>query len=86
MITWAEKYFSDRGNTWTHVDEIHLWLEQLPGEVKHFSMIPLGTLVVAVAGYEPLDKKAYVEYLMPELVETRTDDDDLAFEREIASD
>ena len=52
MITWVEKYFSDRNENRTNVDEIHLWLEQLPGEVKHFSMIPLGTLVVVVAGYE----------------------------------
>ena len=72
MITWVEKYFSDRGNTWTHVDEIHLWLEQLPGEVKHFSMIPLGTLVVVVAGYKPHKKEAYIEHVMPKFTVNTT--------------
>ena len=53
MITWVQKRFSDRQELWTPTSEIDLWLHNLPGEVKHFSMIPLGTLVVAVAGYEP---------------------------------
>ena len=63
MITWVQKRFSDRTDSYTETAEIDLWLHNLPGEVKHFSMIPLGTLVLAVAGYEPRPED--IVYLPP---------------------
>jgi len=52
MITWVQKRFKDRAPTYTATDEIDLWLHNLPGEVKHFSMVPMGSLLLAVVGYE----------------------------------
>ena len=53
MLTWVQKRFKDRAPTYTSTKEIDLWLHNLPGEVKHLNMIPMGSLILAVVGYEP---------------------------------
>jgi len=60
MITWTQKLFGPRD----HLDAIAVvseWLRGLHGEVKYFSMVPVGEAVLVVAGYEPL--KDVYEYV-----------------------
>ena len=64
MITWVQKRFKDRSPGQTDTKEIDLWLHNIQGEVKHFSMVAMGSLILAVVGYMPTPE-AYT-YTLPE--------------------
>ena len=67
-MIWKQRYFKD-AEPFTPVKEIHLWLEQMPGEVKHFGMTNMGSLIVAVVGYEQRSEETFFEHVLPPLDE-----------------